>query len=229
MFVYNGAGFEPWAEKLIPSLPAAVVKVNATAGLPLVAAESEVERDRRPAATGNAGLDPHVWLDPVLAQQQVDNILAGFVSADPTHRAVYEARAATLKSELRALDYRYRTTLATCRLRVFITNHAAFGYLAGRYGLTMLAISGLSPEAEPSPARLKEIVRLARRHDIRIIYFETLVSPRVAETIAREVGAQTQVLNPIEGLSPDEQRRGVDYFKVMDENLRHLADGLDCR
>lgn len=228
MLVYNGAGFEPWVEKVVPSLAGTVVRVNATAGLPLVGADAEGEPNRRAAESGKAGFDPHVWLDPVLAQQQVDNILAGFVQADPAQRTAYEGNATGLKADLRALDARYRQTLRACRLKVFITNHAAFGYLASRYGLTMLPVSGLSPEAEPSPARLKEIVRLARRHGVRIIYFETLVSPRVAETIAREVGAQTRALNPLEGLSPEEQRRGATYVRVMDENLRALADGLDC-
>ena len=228
LLVYNGAGFEPWVEKVLPSLPAAVVKVNATAGLALVGADAEGEPNRRAAESGKAGFDPHVWLDPVLAQQQADNILAGFVGANPANRTAYEANEARLKADLRELDARYRQTLQSCRRKVFITNHAAFGYLASRYGLTMLPVSGLSPEAEPSPARLKEIVGLARQHGVRIIYFETLVSPRVAETIAREIGAQTRVLNPLEGLSPEEQRRGATYVRVMDENLRALADGLDC-
>ncbi|MBI4279873.1 MAG: zinc ABC transporter substrate-binding protein, partial [Armatimonadetes bacterium] len=114
-------------------------------------------------------------------------------------------------------------------IKAFITSHAAFGYLARRYGLEMIAISDLSPEAEPTPARIREVVREARKRGIRVIYYETLVSPRVAETIAREVGAQTLVLNPIEGLSAGELRRGRNYFTVMDENLRHLARGLDCR
>lgn len=229
MLVYNGAGFEPWVEKVVPSLPGAVVKVNATAGLPLVEADAEGEPNRRAAENRKAGFDPHVWLDPVLARQQADNILMGFLQADRDHRTAYERNASELKADLGALDARYRQTLQSCRRKVFITNHAAFGYLASRYGLTMLPVSGLSPETEPSPARLKEIVRLARQHGVRIIYFETLVSPRVAETIAREIGAQTRVLNPLEGLSPEEQRRGATYVRVMDENLRALADGLDCR
>lgn len=228
MLVYNGAGFEPSVEKLAPSLPGTVVKVNATAGLPLVEADAAGE-PRRAGENRKAAFDPHVWLDPVLARRQADNILAGFVQADPAHRTAYEQHATELKADLGALDARYRRTLQSCRRRVIITNHASFGYLAGRYGLTMLPISGLSPEAEPSPARLKEIVRLARQYGVRIIYFETLVSPRVAETIAREIGAQTRVLNPLEGLNPEEQRRGAAYVRVMDENLRALADGLDCR
>ncbi|MDR7521279.1 MAG: zinc ABC transporter substrate-binding protein [Armatimonadota bacterium] len=211
LVVYNGAGFEGWVERLLPSLPDRVVRVNATAGLPLV------------------GADPHVWLDPILAQQQVDNILAGFVRADPAHQSDYAAGAARVKADLQALHRRYAQVLDRCERRTFITAHAAFGYLARRYGLTMLPIAGLSPEVEPSPARLKEVVEAARRHGVRVIYFETLVSPTVAQTIAREVGAAAGVLNPVEGLTPDQQRRGETYVTVMHENLRQLAEGLGCR
>jgi zinc transport system substrate-binding protein len=223
VLIYNGAGFEPWVEKLLPEVPAATVQVDATAGLPLVRGVLEEE--------GKVGqrLDPHVWLDPVLAAQQVDRIVEGLSRADPQDRAVFEANAARLKDDLGALDHRYASTLATCRRRQFITSHAAFGYLARRYSLVQVAITGLDPESEPSPARLKQIILEARRTGARVIYYETLVSPRVSEVIAREVGARTAVLNPIEGLTPDEQRRSENYFTLMDANLRVLAEGLDCR
>jgi zinc transport system substrate-binding protein len=230
LVIYNGAGFEPWIEKLLPGLPAGVEPVNATDGLPLVRAEAE--HDHAPGKESpqdREGLDPHVWLDPVLAQQQVDLIAAAFARVDPDRRATYEANAAALKGELAALDERYRQTLAACRRKTFITSHAAFGYLAARYGLTMVPISGLSPEAEPPAARLRAVVREARAHRATVIYFETLVSPRVAETIAREVGARTAVLNPLEGLTAEDQAQGASYVTVMDANLRSLADGLDCR
>jgi zinc transport system substrate-binding protein len=219
VLVYNGAGFEPWIERLLPQVGRTTVIVAASAGLPLVSDA----RDSR------SGVDPHVWLDPVLAQRQVDNILAGLVVADPTRRGTYTTNATRLKEELQALHGRYARTLGACRRRVFITNHAAFGYLARRYGLEMAAIAGLAPEAEPSPAAIEQIVRVARRTRARVIYFETLVSPRVAETIAREVGAGTRVLNPLEGLTDDERRQGKTYVTVMDDNLQQLADGLDCR
>lgn len=215
VLVYNGSGFEPWVEKLLPEVPASTVRVNATSSLPLVRA-MEI-------------LDPHVWLDPVLAAQQVDRIVDGLAKADPDGRAIYMANGARVKSELDALHRRYVPTLASCRRREFITSHSAFGYLARRYGLTQIPISGLEPESEPSPARLKQIVQEARRTGARVVYYETLVSPRVAEVIAREVGAEVAVLNPIEGLTPDEQRRGQNYFTVMDANLMALAGGLDCR
>lgn len=223
VLIYNGAGFEPWVERLLPELSPSTVQVNATAGLPLVrgALEEDAKAGQRP--------DPHVWLDPVLAAGQVDEIVAGLSKADPRGRTVFETNAARLKEDLGALHRRYVSTLATCRLRHLVTSHAAFGYLARRYGLTQVAITGLDPESEPSPARLKQIILEARRTGTRVIYYETLVNPRVSEVIAREVGARTAVLDPVEGLTPDEQRRGGNYFTLMDANLKALAEGLDCR
>ena len=220
LLVYNGAGFEPWVEKLLPQMPRPAVVVEASAGLPLVGGAF---------GRGRSGPDPHVWLDPVLAQRQVDNILDGFIKADPSRRVAFTTNASRLKQDLQTLHRRYAQRLQACRRRVFITNHAAFGYLARRYGLEMIAIAGLAPEAEPSPAVIRDVIRQAQRTGARVIYFETLVSPRVAETIAREVGATTAALNPLEGLTDDEQRQGKHFMTVMDDNLRHLADGLDCR
>jgi zinc transport system substrate-binding protein len=219
LLIHNGAGLEPWVRKLLPQIPDRVVKVNASDGIELSRIASGEDRGQ---------VDPHVWLDPVLAQRQVDNILAGLVKADLAGKAVYEANAAAYKSKLGALHERIQRTLAPCRKKVFITSHAAFGYFAARYGLTQFAISGVTPDAEPSAAKIREILRIIRQHDIHVIYYETLVSPRVAAAIAREVGARTAVLNPIEGLTGDEVRQGRDYLSVMGDNLRSLAQGLDC-
>jgi zinc transport system substrate-binding protein len=219
MFVYNGAGLEAWVEKLLPQIPARVVKVKASEGIPLSTVTSGEDRGL---------VDPHVWLDPVLAQRQVDNIAAGLARADPAGRSVYEANAQVFKQNLRELHLRLLKTLARCRTKVFVANHAAFGYFAARYGLRQIAISGLAPEAEPSAAKLKEILRVVRQYRLRVIYYETLASPRVAETLAREVGARILVLNPLEGLTDAELRRGKDFIAVMDGNLRNLTQGLDC-
>ncbi len=215
LFIYNGAQLETWVPAGLRQLPGGVVVVDATAGLPL--------------HTQNGTPDPHVWLDPVLAARQVDNIREGFARADSRRRDVYAANAAGLQGDLQALHARYTQALQRCGQRTIVTAHAAFGYLARRYGLAMVPITGLSPEAEPSPARLKEVVLLVRKYRVNVIYFETLTSPRVAETIAREVGARTAVLNPLEGLTAEEQRQGRDYITVMNDNLEQLAQGLACR
>jgi zinc transport system substrate-binding protein len=219
VIVFNGVGLEPWGRRLLEGLPAGVVRVNASEGISLATISSGEDRGRR---------DPHVWLDPVRAQQQVDNVLAGLVGADPSGRGAYEANAAAYKRQLAALHGRFARRLGPCRKKVFVVSHIAFGYLAARYGLTQIAVSGLEPEAEPSAAKLREILRLIRRHDLRVIYYETLVSQRVASTIAREAGIRTLVLNPIEGLTRRDIQQGRHYVSVMDDNLRNLAEGLDC-
>jgi zinc transport system substrate-binding protein len=167
-------------------------------------------------------------MDPILAQKQVDNILAGFIRADPEGKAVYEANAAKFKQELTGLHEQFQRALSTCRKKIFITNHAAFGYFAARYGLTQIGITGLAPDAEPSAAKVRELIRLARQNDIRVIYYESLVSPRVAAAIAREVGARTLVFDPLEGLTDEELAHGKNYLSVMGQNLRNLMQGLDC-
>jgi zinc transport system substrate-binding protein len=138
------------------------------------------------------------------------------------------AAAAQLVDRLRALDGEFTRGLAQCQRHEIVTSHAAFGYLAERYGLTQVAISGLSPEVEPDPGRLAEVVSFARTHGVTTIYFETLVRPDIADTIARETGARTDVLDPIEGLTGDEAGRGEDYFTLMRRNLAALEQGLGC-
>jgi zinc transport system substrate-binding protein len=163
--------------------------------------------------------DPHVWLDPVRYAKIVGRI----------GQALHElAATASLQERLRGLDGEYRTGLAHCARREIVTSHEAFGYLAERYGLEQIAITGLSPEVEPEPAKLQHVVELVRKRGVTTIYFETLVSPRIAETVARETGAKTAVLNPIEGLTKNEVSQGEDYFSLMRTNLRTLREGLGC-
>lgn len=223
IFVYNGAGMDPWAGRLLPDLrQGRVTVVKASAGLPLLAATPEAQ-----AAATN--IDPHVWLDPVLAKREVDNITAGFIASDPAHRRDYTAHAAAYKARLERLDADFRKGLSACARRDIITSHAAFGYLARRYGLHQVAISGLSPDTEPSPRQLAEISRFARAHQVHTIFFETLVSPRLAQTIANETGAKTLVLNPLESLTKAQQARGEDYLSLQRQNLNNLRIALECR
>jgi zinc transport system substrate-binding protein len=163
--------------------------------------------------------DPHVWLDPLRYATIVERI------GQALHRPDAGAR---LRARLRDLDGEYRTGLAHCERREIVTSHEAFGYLAERYGLEQVAITGLSPEVEPEPAKLQHVVELVRRRGVTTIYFETLVSPRIAETVARETGAKTAVLNPIEGLTRNEISQGENYFSLMRQNLRTLREGLGC-
>ncbi|MGX6608260.1 metal ABC transporter substrate-binding protein [Micromonosporaceae bacterium Da 78-11] len=170
------------------------------------------------------GMDPHVWLDPVRFATIADRLGERLGRADPAHAADYTARAAAVHAELDALDAEFAARLTTCARRELVTSHSAFNYLATRYGLTQIGISGISPEAEPSPQRLGRVAAEARATGTTTIFFETLVSPKVAETIAREVGARTAVLDPLEGLT----ETGADYFSVMRGNLAALTTALGC-
>ena len=182
-----------------------------------------------PDEGGDLGADPHVWLDPSLMVKIAERVWAALSVADPAGNADYEAIAAEYTAELEALDRSFRGGLSQCERRTIVTSHAAFGYLARRYGLSQEAIAGLEPESEPDPRRLAELGAKVRAEGVTTIFYETLVSPDVAETLARETGARTAVLNPIEGLEEDEQRQGKDYTALMRDNLAALRGALGCR
>jgi zinc transport system substrate-binding protein len=164
--------------------------------------------------------DPHVWLDPIRFSLIVKRIGRDLHAPGPTQRFV---------AQLQELDREYRRGLAHCARREIVTSHEAFAYLGERYGLRQVAITGLTPEAEPSPRDLERVVSIVRKTHATTIFFETLVSPRIAETVANETGVKTAVLNPIEGLKPDEAMAGENYFTVMRSNLAHLQTALGCR
>ncbi|SCL42079.1 zinc transport system substrate-binding protein [Micromonospora pallida] len=172
------------------------------------------------------GKDPHVWLDPTRLATIGEKLAERLGKADPDHAADYTARAKALRTELEKLDTEYAQGLKTCQRRELVVSHTAFGYLTERYQLEQIGLSGLTPENEPSPQRLAEVTEEAREHQATTIFFETLVSPKVAETIAREVGAKTAVLDPIEGLSAE--NADGDYFSVMRSNLQTLRTALGC-
>jgi zinc transport system substrate-binding protein len=216
VFVHSGTALDGWAERLLADLGGrAVVVVDAGAGL---------ER-----LTVGGVTDPHVWLDPTLARRQVEAIAAGLERADPAGRTVYAANATAIAATLDGLDRELAAGLADCARREIVTSHAAFGYLARRYRLTQVPVMGLAPEAEPSPADLAAIVRTARRFKVTHVFFETLVSPRLAETLSRELGATPLALNPIEGVSPAEAAAGIGYLELMRVNLTNLRLALGCR
>jgi zinc transport system substrate-binding protein len=171
-------------------------------------------------------LDPHVWLDPTALGRIARVVQQRLSSIDPDHATDYARNAATLNRQLRSLDRSFRSGLAQCVRTEFMTTHAAFGYLAQRYHLTQIAISGLNPDAEPSPARIAEVQRLAQDHGLTTIFSETLVSPAVAQAIASDLGLVTDVLDPIEGIT--DQSRGQDYLSVMSSNLAALRKAGGC-
>jgi zinc transport system substrate-binding protein len=172
------------------------------------------------------GHDPHLWLDPTRLAEVGDRLAQRLGETDPDRAADYTARAGALRSELERLDAEFAAGLRTCQRREIVVSHTAFGYLTERYQLDQIGITGLAPENEPSPQRLAEAAREAREHGATTIFFETLVSPKVAETIAREAGARTAVLDPLEGLAAD--ATGTDYLSVMRTNLATLRTALGC-
>ena len=171
-----------------------------------------------------SGTDPHLWLDPVLAGQESEKIADALISIDPTNASEYRKNQTALVADFDQLDAKFRIGLQTCTRQDIITSHAAFGYLASRYGFRQVPIAGISPDEEPPAQTLANIAKFARENAVKYIFFERLVSPKLADTIATEVSAQTLVLDPLEGIST-----GKDYFTVMEENLKNLKTALECK
>jgi zinc transport system substrate-binding protein len=185
------------------------------------------EHDDEHGHEEEGGLDPHVWLDPVKYAEVAKGVGAAFEKADPDHAADYKKNTADLVAKLDALNTKFKDGLANSKTKVFITTHAAFGYLAERYGLTEEAISGLDPESEPSGARVKELEKMAKADGVTTVFYETLVSDKTAKTIAKDAGLKTDVLDPIEGITS--KSRGKDYFAVQEANLKALQSALGTK
>ena len=217
LVVYNGAGLEKWIDKIN-----AKFKVEASQGLNLLMSND----------TGNSGTyDLHVWLDPILAEMEVENIRDALVKIDPANTQYYKANADRFIGKLNDLDYRIKTELATCNKKDFIAFHNAFTYFANRYGLNQHSVhQGLTPEGEVLPQRLQGVIELARDLGLHIVYSEDLVDPRSSEVISQEIpNGKVLILSPIEGINSEEQRAGIGYLDKMNENVENLKIGLECQ
>lgn len=199
--------------------------VDMAEGVEEVHAEED-EGDHEGHNHGHGDEDPHVWLDPENMVKAAESVRAALAEADPDNAAAYEANAQELVSELESLDTDFETGLATCERKEFVTSHAAFGHLAHAYGLDQIAISGVDPQSEPSTAALAEITDLVKRDGITTVFTERLASSALAETVARETGADTAVLDPIEGLS--DETADEDYVSLMRQNLAALQQANGC-
>jgi zinc transport system substrate-binding protein len=197
---------------------------DAAAVEPLLGAATGAHEGETAAHEEASGKDPHVWLDPTRLATIGDQLAARLGQADAAHAADFTARAAALRTDLQNLDREYAEKLTTCQRREIVTSHSAFNYLAVRYKLSQIGVTGLSPDEEASPQRYAAVAEEAKAHGATTIFFETLVSPKVAETVAREIGAKTAVLDPIEGLTDG----GGDYLSVMRTNLTALVTALGC-
>ncbi len=175
------------------------------------------------------GNDPHVWLDPIRAKQMATTIKDALIKVDSEGKEIYEANYNTLVTELDKLHSEFEAVVENSERKEMIVSHSAFGYLANRYGLEQIAISGISPSDEPSQKELQEIISFAKEHDVKYILFETLVSGKVADVVKNQIGAEALTLNPIEGLTKEELSNNKDYFSVMRDNLNSLKKALDSK
>jgi zinc transport system substrate-binding protein len=179
-----------------------------------------------PSTPSTSALDPHTWLDPRTMIEYASAVSAQLSQSRPTSAAVFQQRADALAKELTTLDSDFSTGLATCQRTAFVTSHAAFGYLAERYGLEQVGIAGLTPDAEPTPAHLAEVQKVAKAKGVTTIFSETLASPALADALAKDLGLKTDVLDPLEGITS--QSRGTDYPSVMRSNLSALRTAGGC-
>lgn len=229
LLVLNGGGLEGWGENIQINLNKDKTKII-VAGEELTTKTMEEGEHEEHSEEGHHhdGIDPHIWLSPILAQQMVDKIEVGISEVDPNNSSYYKSNAEILKKKLSVLDEEFKKGLANCSDKNIITSHAAFAYLASAYGLNQIPIAGLSSEEEPSSKEMAEIVKFAKNNNVKYVFFESLISPKLSEIIAKEIGAQTLILNPIGGLTEDEINSGKDYFTEMRNNLVNLKIALQC-
>jgi zinc transport system substrate-binding protein len=235
LVLYLGDGFQPQVEKAVASLPSSVRRVDLLRGVGLRPAQAGIPGLRGQVDGGaggpealNGDRDPHVWVDPARFMAMATRIRDALIAADPPGRAAYDANATRYLATLRALDRDFRARLRGCHSPVLVTSHAAFGYLADRYHLLQAAIAGISPEAEPDPRSLVATARYAKAHGVRTVFFETLVPRKLSQTVARTIGARTDALNPVEGLTAGELKAGETYTSIQRRNLDALVRGLGC-
>ncbi len=207
-FIFLGDPMDPWASKVASEFQ--------DKDLYILEAGKGLIKDN----------DPHIWLDPSLSKEISKNILNMLISIDGDNKAYYRENFEKIERKFDDLDDLYRQELVDLARKDIVVTHSAFGYLADRYGLNQIAISGLSPQEEPTPKKMAELIDLVRERDIKYIFFEALASTKLADTLASEANTGLLVLNPLDGMSQEEMDQGKDYFSVMDENLRNLLRAL---
>lgn len=238
VFVYNGAGMESWVNKVKDSVKNdKLVTVEASKGIKLIKGEHEHEHedeekghDHKDAEKGHdheeGEFDPHVWLAPENAKLEMKNIMDALIKVSPDDKEYFEKNYEDYSKKLDELNDQYKSELSKTKKKDIIVAHQAFGYLCEAYGLKQVPIEGLSPDSEPDAARMAELADFAKKNDVKYIFFEELVSPKVAKSLAKEVGAKAEVLNPIEGLTEEQIKDGQDYFSIMNQNLAVLVKAL---
>ncbi len=229
IFIYIGAGMEPWIHDILKGIRNPDLSiVEASHGLQLIRSDARHRHEGEHIHVHE--FDPHIWLDFEYAWRIVDKITQAFVKKDLEGINYYQENAEVYKERLHNLDRKYRKALKECRHREIIHGgHAAFAYLARRYDLKQIPLYGISPDSEPTPKRLAEITEIAKKHGIKTIYFEALVSDKLARVIAIDAGAKTLVLNPGANLTKEQLEEGVTFLSLMEKNLENLRYGLECQ
>lgn len=228
ILVTNGADMEHWTETVLPTLENDdLITVVASNGIELLEGHShDEEEEEHEEEEEEHSHDPHVWLSPLNYKIMLANIRDAFIEADEENAAYYEANYQTYAAECDELHAEYTTQLSGFEKRNIVVTHQAFAYLCKEYNLTQIPIHGLTPETEPTPARMAEVITFVSVNGVKVIFFEELVSPAVAQAIAGETGAQTAVLSPIGGLSETQKANGDEYFSVMRLNLAAIVNAL---
>lgn len=230
--VLHSPFFEGWAQSVIKNKSERTTIVAVGEGLsdlhPTETTHEDGHHDEHEGESGH-GHDPHMWLSPNRMQVVAELVANTLAEKDPENAAYYKANRDSLKARFAKLDADYARALSSCKKKEIVVSHQAYGYLASDFGLKQVPIAGLSPEEEPSAVQLAEVARFAKEHQATHIFFETLVSPALAETVAREVGAQVLVLDPVEGLTEEAAAQGADYFSLMYANLDNLKIALVCQ
>lgn len=211
VFVYNGM-VEPWAQQALDALSERKI-------IPLEAGHDLFARGGKQ--------DPHVWVSPKKAVVEVQRITEVLCEVDTKHTDDYKANSRAYIAKLEQLDKKLAAVAQKAPRKVFVTAHAAFGHLAADYGLRQLSVAGISAEAEPTPGDLQRLIATVKREKVRYVFFETLTDPKIAKLVAQETGAQTAVLDPLEGLDEEGRKQGLDYLKIMEQNIANLEKALN--
>lgn len=227
IFVYTGEFMEPWAKDVIDGVSNEnMIVVDASAGIELM---KDLDSHEEEEGDDHGGVDPHIWLDFDNAAIMVDNIASALIKSDSADSAFYENNVSDYKARLFSLDERYKSELKTCKVREIIYGgHYAFGYLADRYDLGYVAAQGFSPDSEPTPAQMINMVEQIRVLGAKYVFYEELVLPTIAETLAQETGVKMLKLNAAHNLTRDDFENGLSFLSVMGNNLNTLKQGLEC-
>ena len=230
VFVYNGV-VEPWAKQALTALSERkILAVQTGLGLYERAGEThEEEHHHHDHGCAHGKQDPHVWISPKKAIKQVERITPVLCEADAKNAKYYQDNSAKYVEQLKALDIQLANLAKNAPRKVFVTAHAAFGHLADDYGLKQLAVNGLSPHAEPTPADLQRLIKVVQEENVRYVFFETLTDPKLAKLVADETGAEISVLDPLEGLNEEGRKNKLDYLQIMQRNIHNLQIALNAK